>query len=212
MFLSLGRILLAMTPRCELESLWEGRVLEEVELTRSEAAALNASSLVSVAPARNGWQVRAAFAVGALRVGDLVVRVRPKVGTLQVLRLLARSYGLRSLRMDPAAIGVTTEDDLTTVLAVLFAQEALVALANGPLRGYRTEEQTLPVLRGRLRLREQELRRFGQLIPLEVTVDEWTTDTDENRLIRAATTRLLRLGALPADVVGCRGQTGFQIA
>jgi 5-methylcytosine-specific restriction enzyme subunit McrC len=34
------------------------------------------------------------------------------------------------------------------------------------------------------------------LVPLEVTVDEWTTDTDENRLIRAACLRLLALPGL----------------
>ncbi len=75
-------------------------------------------------------------------------------------------------------------------------------MAAGPLRGYRTEDQTLPVLRGRLRLRDQELRRFGQLVPLEVTVDEWTTDTDENRRIRAAARRLLALPDLPGVARG----------
>lgn len=189
-----------MTPRSELERLWEGRVLDRVELTRGEAAALNATKLVSVEPGLDQWRVSAAYAVGALRVGDLVVRVRPKVGTLQVLRLLARAYGISGLQLDASQVGIAAEDDLTVVLAALFAQEAATALAAGPLRGYRTEDQTLAVLRGRLRFREQELRRFGQLVPLEVTVDEWTTDTDENRLIRAATSALLRLPSVPRDV------------
>lgn len=79
------------------------------------------------------------------------------------------------------------------MLAVLFAQEAAGAMAAGPLRGYRSEDQTLPVLRGRLRLREQHLRRFGLPVPLEVTVDEWTLDTDDNRRLRAATAALLNL-------------------
>lgn len=53
-------------------------------------------------------------------------------------------------------------------------------------------------MRGRrLRLRDQELRRYRQLMPIEVTVDEWTTDTDENRRLRAATRRLLLLSDLP---------------
>ena len=63
---------------------------------------------------------------------------------------------------------------------------------------------SLPVLRGRLRLREQEMRRFGQLVPLEVSVDEWTTDTDENRRLRAATQRLSALADLP-ELVRRRG-------
>lgn len=191
-----------MTARAELERLWEGRVLDGVELTRAEATALNASALVSVQPGSDGWRVTAAYAAGVLRVGELVVRVRPKVGTLQVLRLLARAYRIDGLQLDDPRVGVDEDADLTSALAVLFAHEAGAALAAGPLRGYRTEDQTLSVLRGRLRLREQETRRFGRLVPLEVTVDEWTTDTDENRLIRMATQRLLRLAGLPAPVVG----------
>ena len=52
-----------------------------------------------------------------------------------------------------------------------------------------------------MRLREQYLRRFGLPVPLEVTVDEWTLDTDENRLIRAATASLLNLSGLPGPTV-----------
>ena len=33
-----------------------------------------------------------------------------------------------------------------------------------PLRDYRAEDRTLSVLPGRPRVREQELRRFGQLV------------------------------------------------
>lgn len=191
-----------MTGRDELERLWEGRVVEGVDLTRTEAAALSASPLVTVQPGAGGWRVTAAYAAGALRVGELVVRVRPKVGALQVLRLLARAYRIDGLQLYDPRVGVDEDDDLTSLLALVFAQEAGAALASGPLRGYRTEDQTLSVLRGRLRLRDQEARRFGQLVPLEVTVDEWTTDTDENRLIRMATQRLLRLHGLPTPVMG----------
>jgi 5-methylcytosine-specific restriction enzyme subunit McrC len=56
------------------------------------------------------------------------------------------------------------------------------------------------VLRGRLRVRDQELRRFGQLVPLEVTLDEWTTDTTDNRRIRVANRRLLALASVPREI------------
>lgn len=171
-------------------------MLDGVDLTLAEAAALNASQLISAVPAADGWQVTAAYAVGALNIGGLVVRVTPKVGTVQVLRLLARAHGVRHLDLDDAHVGVDDDADLSVVLAALFAQEARVAFAAGPLRGYRTEDQTLTFVRGRLRIREQELRRFGMVVPIEVTVDEWTTDTDENRRVRAATRRLLRLPGL----------------
>ena len=186
-----------MAHRSDLGRLQEGQFLDAVPLTRDEAVALNATRLVSVEPGPEGWRVTAAFAVGAVRCGELVVRVQPKVGVLQVLRLLARSHSIRGLWLDEALVDVADDADLSGVLAVLFAEEARSALAGGPLRGYRTEDQTLPVVRGRLRLRDQELRRFGMLVPLEVMVDEWTADTDENRRIRAACRRLLVLPDLP---------------
>lgn len=186
-----------MGSKAELARLTEDQVVTSVSLTRDEAVAINTTKLASVEPAADGWTVRAAYAVGALRVGDLEVRVAPKVGTVQVLRLLARAYAVRDLTIDEQSLTVAAAPDLTAVLAELFAQEAATAMAEGPLRGYRSQEDTLPVLRGRLRIREQELRRFGQLAPLEVSFDEWTADTDENRRLRAATSRLLVLGGLP---------------
>lgn len=186
-----------MAQRSKLEQLGEGQVLDAVDLSRAEAVALNGTQLVTVQPRSDGWRVTAAHAVGAVRCGDLQVRVHPKVGPLQVLRLLARAHGVQGLKVDESIVGVSDDLGLTAVLALLFAEEATTAMAAGPLRGYRTEEQTLLVLRGRLRLRDQELRRFGAVVPLEVTVDEWTTDTDENRRIRAACRRLLRLSQVP---------------
>jgi 5-methylcytosine-specific restriction enzyme subunit McrC len=190
-----------MAKRSDLGRLSEGQVLTDVDLTLGEAIALAATQLVNVAPGpTTGWTVTAAHAVGALRCGDLAVRVAPKVGQIQVLRLLARAYGLKGLVIDESLVGVEADPDLTSVLAALFAREAAGALVGGPLRGYRTEDQSLNVLRGRLRLRDQELKRFGQLMPLEVTVDEWTADTDDNRRIRAATHRLLAQPGLTETV------------
>ncbi len=185
--------------RADLGTLTEGQRLYPVDLRCEEAAALNRSGLVTAQPDTDGWSVTAQHAVGAVRRGDLVVRVLPKVGVVQVLTLLARAHGLRGLRLDQALVGVAPSADLSAVLTVLFVHEAATALAAGPQRGYRTEDQTLPVLRGRVRLREQHLRRFGAPTPLEVTVDEWTLDTDDNRRLRAATAALLDLPDIPPD-------------
>ncbi|MGY1825966.1 5-methylcytosine restriction system specificity protein McrC [Blastococcus sp. SYSU DS0541] len=189
---------LAVVTRPELTALSEGQSVYPVDLTPSEATALNSSRLVTVEPDVDGWRVTAEYAVGALQRGNLVVRVAPKVGTAQVLTLLARAHGISGLKVDPGLVGLADDADLSSVLAVLFAQEVATAMAAGPLRGYRTEDQTLPVLRGRVRLRDQHLRRFGLPVPLEVTVDEWTLDTDDNRRIRAACRRLLTLADVPA--------------
>ncbi len=183
--------------RAELEDLTEGQRLYPVDLTAAEAAALNRSGLVTAQPDVAGWRVTAEYAVGAVRRRDLLVRVTPKIGVVQVLTLLARAQGVEGLKVDAELVGVSATVDLSSVLAVLFAQEAATAMAAGPLRGYRSEEQTLPLLRGRVRLRDQYLRRFGLPTPIEVTVDEWTLDTDDNRRLRAATAALLGLPDVP---------------
>ena len=186
--------------RAALAHLSEGAVVTGVDLTRAEAAALNGTKLVTVTPEGDGWRVTAAQWVGAVRCGDLEVRVAPKVGAVQVLELLARAQGIRNLQVDADRLGLADDVDLSVVLAVLFEREAQSALALRPPRGYRTEDQSLPVVRGRIRLVDQHLRRFGALTPIEVTVDEWTLDTDENRRLRAATRVLLDLPGIPKPV------------
>lgn len=188
-------------PTCsDLGRLSEGQTLYPVDLTTAEAAALNTSQLVMAAPDELGWRVTAEYWVGTVARGDLVVRVAPKIGAVQVLRLLAMADGAADLAVDDERVEVAGDADLSAVLARMFVLEAEHALAAGPLRGYRTEDQRLAVLRGRLRLRDQYLRRFGQLSPLEVTVDEWTVDTAENRLIRSAALALLTLPGLTPGV------------
>lgn len=178
----------------------EGQALDGLDLPREVAAALNAGPLVTVTPGFDGWRVTAGQVVGSVRCGDVDVRVTPKVGPAKVLALLARAHGVRGFRVDPGLLLLAEDMDLTEILAVLFEQEARDAFAQGPLRGYRTEDQSLPVVRGRLRVVEQETRRFGMLAPIEVTVDEWTMDTDDNRRIRAAVRTVLRLPRIPALV------------
>lgn len=186
-----------MASRADLAALGEGQTLTGVPLSQAEAAVLNRTGLVTAQPDADGWRVTAQYAVGAARRGDLVVRVTPKVGVAQVLTLLARAHGVTGLTVDPSVLGLEPLADLSAVLAILFAEEAAHAMAAGPLRGYRTQDETLPVLRGRVRLRDQYLRRFGVPVPVEVSVDEWTLDTDDNRRIRAAAQLLLALPGVP---------------
>ncbi len=188
--------------RTALRHLSEGQVLSGVDLTRAEAAALSATRLVTATPEGDGWRVAAGQWVGAVQCGGLDVRVAPKVGAVKVLELLARANGVTGLKVDTSQLGFADDAPLSTVLAVLFEREADSALRGQPRRGYRREEQSLPVVRGRIRLVDQALRRFGAVTPIEVTVDEWTLDTDDNRRLRTATQRLLNLPGLAASTRG----------
>jgi 5-methylcytosine-specific restriction enzyme subunit McrC len=76
--------------------------------------------------------------------------------------------------------------DLLDLIAWFLAEEAKLLTREGLLRDYRPIDDSLTVLRGRLRTREQYLRRFGQLQPLECQFDEYDGDIAENQLIAAA--------------------------
>jgi 5-methylcytosine-specific restriction enzyme subunit McrC len=98
--------------------------------------------------------------------------------------------------------GFEEDDDLVLALAHAFARQALRALAGGPLRGYVTREDALPLVRGRWRIGDQLTRRGGQPLPVEVSFDDYVEDIVENQVLLSAATRLLRLPGVPADVLG----------
>lgn len=171
----------------------------EVALPYDAALSLAGCGLVDVTRALTGggWVVAPKGRVGAVRVGDLTVRVAPKVRIDRLLFLL--EYGLERVAWLPEDVGVAPDEDLLHAVAVVFARATEDAIRAGLLQGYRTVEDALPVLRGRMRSDEQLRRRHGLAVPVEVRYDDFTVDTDENRLLRAATERLLRLPALPKE-------------
>jgi 5-methylcytosine-specific restriction enzyme subunit McrC len=83
-------------------------------------------------------------------------------------------------------------------LAHAFVSAADRALLHGVLHDYRETYDTLPVVRGRIRHADQLRRRPGVPVPLEVLYDDHTPDIPENRLLLAATRRLLRVPGLDA--------------
>ncbi|WP_310726166.1 5-methylcytosine restriction system specificity protein McrC [Streptomyces sp. N2A] len=90
--------------------------------------------------------------------------------------------------------------DLLPTLAHAMERQVDRALRQGLLQGYRATEEAALVVRGRIREAEQIRRRFGAMLPLEVAYDEFTTDIAENRILRAAVERLLRLPGVPREV------------
>lgn len=71
-------------------------------------------------------------------------------------------------------------------MAHAFERQAEHAARRGLLQGYRTVEDNLPVLRGRLDVSRQTGRRFRLALPLEVRFDDDSVDLPENRLLSAA--------------------------
>ncbi|WP_436738927.1 McrC family protein [Streptomyces sp. BBFR102] len=168
--------------------------------------ALAASGIVDARPdpfaagTGSSWQLRGLAKVGAVRLGDVEVHIAPKLPVGRLFFLLGYTADPeRHWRRGFGEVEVGDEEELLPTLADAFLRQAERALGPGPLQGYRTRDDALSVVRGRLRPDEQLRRRFGVPLPVEVTYDEYTVDIAENQLLLAACTRLMRVpGLAPA--------------
>ena len=126
--------------------------------------------------------------VGAVETGGLSVLIRPKIGIPQLLSLAC--YAIGRVRFQETDFEFPEETVLPDALALAFVSAARRAFARGLLHGYRTEEEALQTVRGRIRFDDQIRRRFGIPLPVEVRYDEFTDDIMANRLVKAAAMRL----------------------
>ncbi len=145
------------------------------------------------APGSDGaYYVTPGSIVGAVEVGELSVLIKPKIGIPQLLSLAC--FAMSRFRPRRELFDFPREYALPDVLALALASAARRAFSRGLLHGYRTEEEALHTLRGRIRFNEQVSRRFGVPLPVEVRYDEFTDDILANRLVKAAAVRLAMAG------------------
>ena len=149
--------------------------------------------LASIEPApgtTDAYFVRPGSTIGALEIGDLSVSIEPKLPIGRVLYLAAYAMGVdfREERFD-----YVRQPELVEALVPALTRAARRAFARGLLHGYRTEEEALQTVRGRIRVADQLRRRFGVPLPVEVRYDDFTDDVLANRLVKAAADRLSKL-------------------
>lgn len=141
--------------------------------------------------ARGMVDIVASSWVGVVRFSALEIRVVPKLvgGTLRVLQMLEYAEGVRLLRHLPADQQIAAEGgDLFQLIVILLVAEVRNLLRDGLIRDYRTVDDTLTTLRGRLRLKEQFLNQYGSFHRVECSFDEYDGDIPENQLLAAALT------------------------
>lgn len=166
-----------------------------VALAVAERDALAELAKVTVAPAQgsaNAYILTPGSTIGAITVGNLSALIEPKIGIPQVLSLAC--YAIGKVRWQQADFDFPEAAALPDALALALANQARRALAQGLLHGYRTEDDALYTVRGRIRFDDQLRRRWGLPLPAEVRYDEFTADILPNRLVKAAAYRLGRAG------------------
>jgi len=170
----------------------EYRTKEQVQLSQEELLSLRhlTAGKLGITPSGQPgrYDLTATSWIGALEVGDLRIVIRPKIEIGQVLFLL--SYALDPKAFRSERFPFAPDDSLLETVVPGFARSLKQALGRGLLQGYRTKEESLSTLRGRVRFDDQIRRRLGLFPPAEVTYDDFTEDIEENRILKAALSRL----------------------
>lgn len=142
--------------------------------------------------AEGRYDITPGASVGVAELSGLTVEVRPKIRFDRLLFVL--SYAL-----DPAfweairTVDLGDADSIVEAVVPSFVHHVRRAFQRGVLVGYRATDETAMTVRGRIRFGDQIRRRYGLLLPVEISYDEFTEDILENRLIKAAIGRLRRM-------------------
>lgn len=170
------------------------------DLTADQVAGLlSVPGLLRLTPAAGGrWRLTGNQKVGLIRLrtpaGETIrLHLRPKLAVHDLLFLLTYSP---TDPWHPDDVTAAASNDLLPALTELLARTARRTLDAGVLHGYRTVEEELPLLRGRIRTADQ-LRRVGMPLPVAVRYDDHTPDIAENRILLAALHLAARLPGVP---------------
>ncbi len=169
----------------------------KVRLTKGELEKLlTVGEMVSVSPlpGDGAYELRARSVIGTVVLPSLRLLIRPKVGIENLFYLLGFGAGLT--RWSEGQFPYQQDPDLFKAVAWVFEAQVRRALAQGLVRGYQPRSETLPTLRGRIDATAQLRMRQGRPYPLECSFEEYTEDTELNRIVKAAHRRLLQIPGL----------------
>jgi 5-methylcytosine-specific restriction enzyme subunit McrC len=170
------------------------------ELSADAGRLLAASGVVTSVPSAyqpGWWTVGPSGKVGVARVGDVLVRVTPKVPIARLLFLLG--YSVHGPAWQASTVDLGDVPDLVAAVAYALWKQVSYAIGQGLLPGYVTVEESSPVLRGRLLESAQLARHHGLPLPLEIRHDEFTVDIPENQILRTACERMLLVPRVSAE-------------
>jgi 5-methylcytosine-specific restriction enzyme subunit McrC len=142
------------------------------------------------------WQVGPAGKVGAARIGDVEIHIKPKVPISRLLFLVG--YSQHGAAWRPEAVPLAEAADLVPAIAQALWRQTERAIHQGLLPGYLVIDESSQVLRGGLRESEQLHRHHGLPLPLEIRHDEFTVDIPENQILRTACERMLTVPRVDA--------------
>ncbi|MGO9511948.1 MAG: 5-methylcytosine restriction system specificity protein McrC, partial [Mycobacterium sp.] len=118
--------------------------MDDLELTAAQVETLANTDRFVLRPqpgASQRWRLSATSYVGVARVGDLELKVMPKVGVHRLLELLCTS--LDRISWDDQEVAFGESDDLLRIVAESFTRRAEQVVQRGVLLGYRSIEESM---------------------------------------------------------------------
>lgn len=184
----------------------------DLELEADAVRVLANTKQFEIAPDRDAsgrWRLSATRYVGVAAISGHKVRVAPKIPVHRLFELLTHTMHLVEWRQDAAEW--EESDDLVSVIAASFLDNAERALRGGILQGYVTVDEDLYSVRGRIDFGRLVGRAREMPLPVAVTYDDYTTDVLENQLLAGAGRVLLKLGMLTPALTRRLRRLEFQL-
>ncbi len=157
----------------------------------------NERTVISCSPASDGWYVTVRNLIGLIGIGDLQIRVNPKVPTDHLIYLLQHSNAVA--RDDSGAATIKEDDSFVELLAKWFNTSLAAVLAADPLKDYRSLTEDLATLRGRVHPLPTARNYYAGRHRIRCEFDEFDVDTPVNRVLKAAAEKIASEPGLPAD-------------
>jgi 5-methylcytosine-specific restriction enzyme subunit McrC len=157
------------------------------------ASAINESGFISVVRKLSGdeFTLTAGSKIGFISAGGVQINVLPRFPIYNIFYFLGL---FDDLKLQKDLVDIHSSNDLLTLLFRVFLDQVHQATFKGLLHGYRSKEDVIPVLRGRIDFAKQIKSHFGNPYPFSVNFDEFTEDIPENQLIKRALEIALRFG------------------
>ncbi|WP_405375090.1 MULTISPECIES: McrC family protein [unclassified Microbacterium] len=170
-----------------------------LELSLAQATELTELGFCRVTPSSSPgrWRVTDVNKVGVAVLDGVTIHVMPKTPLENIVYMAS----LGGMQLAPGAlVGHGVDRSLPSALAQAFVQTVDAATRRGLVKGYRTIQESASVVRGRWDIARQLRVRPGIPLPIEIDYDEFSEDTDENRILHSAIRLLGGLTDLPGAV------------
>lgn len=180
-------------------TVYEHRSLEVGDDPTAQITRAEATRLLSISQARRGFctpghrSVRLAQYVGLVNLGDRMLEVLPKIGADSdegecrgtLLRLLRLALDLPVFSREAASHDLRRQP-LLDVFVSAFLEAVMMLIRAGLMRRYRTEDQDIGMIRGRLLLQRQATVHAMRVDRLACRFDDLTVDNAWNQVLKAA--------------------------